>query len=64
MLPELAAKATYGGLTRREREVAAQLVLGKTNREIAETLDDIAASLGVNFRAQRQGDAITLRVYR
>ena len=69
MLPEQAAKATYGGLTRREREVAAQLVLGKTNREIAETLvvstktveahvSRILSRLGFTSRAQIAGWAV------
>jgi DNA-binding CsgD family transcriptional regulator len=69
MLPEQAAQATYGGLTRREREVAAQLVLGKTNREIAETLvvstktveahvSRILSRLGFTSRAQIAGWAV------
>ena len=33
-----AAKATYGGLTAREREVAHQVALGKSNGEIATAL--------------------------
>ena len=33
---EQAAKARYGGLSRREREVVSWVALGKTNREIAE----------------------------
>jgi DNA-binding NarL/FixJ family response regulator len=33
-----AAKATFGGLTAREREVAHQVALGKSNGEIAAAL--------------------------
>jgi DNA-binding NarL/FixJ family response regulator len=33
-----ATKAAYGGLTRREREVAALIAQGQSNRAIAETL--------------------------
>ncbi|HYN88546.1 MAG TPA: tetratricopeptide repeat protein [Ardenticatenaceae bacterium] len=33
-----AAKQAFGGLTRREREIAALIAAGKSNREIAETL--------------------------
>jgi DNA-binding CsgD family transcriptional regulator len=36
--PLQAAKQTYGGLTRREREVAALIAQGKSNRAIAEAL--------------------------
>lgn len=36
--PLQAAKLAHGGLTRREREVAALVAEGKSNREIAETL--------------------------
>jgi predicted ATPase/DNA-binding CsgD family transcriptional regulator len=36
--PTRAAKAAYGGLTAREREVARQVALGRSNGEIAETL--------------------------
>ena len=36
--PLQAAKQAHGGLTRREREVAALVAEGKSNREIAETL--------------------------
>ena len=35
---EQAAKAQYGGLSRREREVVSWVVQGKTNREIAELM--------------------------
>jgi DNA-binding CsgD family transcriptional regulator/tetratricopeptide (TPR) repeat protein len=53
----------FGGLTRREREVAAQIALGKSNREIAVTLftaertvasqvGSILAKLGFSSRAQ------------
>ena len=35
---EQAAKAQYGGLSRREREVVSWIVQGKTNREIAEIM--------------------------
>jgi non-specific serine/threonine protein kinase len=33
-----AAKQTFGGLTRREREVAVLIAQGKSNREIADAL--------------------------
>ena len=36
--PRQAAKAAFGGLTEREREVVAQVMLGRTNREIADAL--------------------------
>jgi DNA-binding NarL/FixJ family response regulator len=36
--PDRAAKQTFGGLTAREREVAALIAQGKSNREIAEEL--------------------------
>ncbi len=56
-------KAVYGGLTTREREVAALIARGKSNREIAETLvlgnrtvqthiGNIFAKLGFSSRAQ------------
>jgi DNA-binding CsgD family transcriptional regulator/Flp pilus assembly protein TadD len=57
------ASQTYGGLTRREREVAALIVQGRSNREIAEALvlgertveshvSSILAKLGFATRAQ------------
>jgi DNA-binding NarL/FixJ family response regulator len=36
--PDRIAKQAYGGLTAREREVAALIAQGKSNREIAEAL--------------------------
>jgi DNA-binding NarL/FixJ family response regulator len=36
--PRRAAKQTFGGLTEREREVAALIAKGKSNREIADQL--------------------------
>ncbi len=36
--PRQIAKKEFGGLTPREREIAAMIAQGKTNREIAETL--------------------------
>jgi DNA-binding NarL/FixJ family response regulator len=36
--PRRAAKGAFGGLTEREREVAALITQGKSNREIAEIL--------------------------
>jgi DNA-binding CsgD family transcriptional regulator len=57
------ARQTYGGLTRREREVAALIAEGRSNREIAEALvlgertveshvSSILAKLGFTKRAQ------------
>jgi DNA-binding NarL/FixJ family response regulator len=57
------AKATYGGLTRREREVAALIAQGQSNRAIAATLiigertvegyvANIMARLGFSARSQ------------
>ncbi len=37
-LPDRSAKARFGGLTEREREVAALIAQGKANREIAEAM--------------------------
>lgn len=61
-LPQ-AAKEKYDGLTAREREVAALIALGKSNREIADTLvlsertieghvSNILGKLGFNARSQ------------
>src|SRR5438445_548433 len=61
--PLRAAKQAYGGLTGREREIAALIARGKANREIAETLvlsertveyhvSNILAKLGAASRAQ------------
>lgn len=58
-----AVKAAYGGLTRREREVAALIAQGQSNRAIAETLilgertvegyiANIMAKLGFSARTQ------------
>jgi non-specific serine/threonine protein kinase len=57
------AKREFGGLTRREREVAAMIAAGKTNREIAETLvvstrtvethvENVLTRLGFSSRSQ------------
>jgi DNA-binding CsgD family transcriptional regulator len=61
--PRRAAKQAFGGLTKREREVAALLAQGKSNREIAHTLvitertveahvGNILAKLNYTSRAQ------------
>jgi DNA-binding CsgD family transcriptional regulator len=61
--PLQVAKQTFGGLTRREREVAALIAQGKSNREIARALflsertvegyvGNILAKLGFTSRAQ------------
>jgi len=61
--PRRAAKEAFGGLTTREREVAALIAQGKTNREIAQQLvvsqvtvathvGHILAKLGFTSRAQ------------
>jgi DNA-binding NarL/FixJ family response regulator len=57
------AKATFDGLTAREREIAAQIAQGRINREIAETLvvgertvethiSNILSKLGFSSRRQ------------
>ena len=64
--PRQAAKAAFGGLTEREREVVAQVMLGRTNREIADALvlsertiethvGNILSKLGFTSRAQIAG---------
>jgi DNA-binding NarL/FixJ family response regulator len=61
--PRQAARQTYGGLTRREREVAVLIAQGKSNRAIAEALilgertvegyvANILAKLGFSARTQ------------
>jgi DNA-binding CsgD family transcriptional regulator len=61
--PRRAAKKAFGGLTEREREVAALIAQGKANREIAEVLvvnyrtiekhiENILSKLGFTSRAQ------------
>jgi tetratricopeptide (TPR) repeat protein len=61
--PRQAAKQAFGGLTTREREVAALITQGKSNREIAETLvlgertiethvGNILSKLGFSSRSQ------------
>lgn len=63
LTPLQAAKQTYAGLTAREREVAAQIARGRTNRDIADQLSigertvvthvtHILTKLGFNSRAQ------------
>jgi len=62
-VPRRALKADYGGLTEREREVAALIAQGQSNRQIAEALvvsertitthvSNIFAKLGFTSRAQ------------
>lgn len=61
--PRRAAKQAYAGLTEREREVAALVALGKSNRALAETLvvsertaakhvENILSKLGFSRRSQ------------
>jgi DNA-binding NarL/FixJ family response regulator len=61
--PRQAAKQKYGGLTRRERQVAAVIAQGMTNQEIAEALvvsiktveahiTRVLSKLGFSSRAQ------------
>jgi DNA-binding NarL/FixJ family response regulator len=63
LTPRQAAKQEYGGLTRREREVAAVIVRGLSNQEIADELvvsiktveahiTRILSKLGFSSRAQ------------
>jgi DNA-binding NarL/FixJ family response regulator len=65
-----AAKAAFGGLTAREREVAGLIAQGKTNREIAEVIfvsertvethvSNTLLKLGFNTRAQIAAWAVT-----
>lgn len=69
LTPRRAAKRAYGGLTRRERQVAALVAQGKSNREIAEALivsertaathvGNILNKLGYSSRAQIAGWAV------
>ena len=69
LTPDRAAKQTFGGLTMREREVAALIAQGKINREIAEDLvvsertveshvSNIMFKLGVQSRRQIRAWAI------
>ena len=61
--PRRAAKQAFAGLTEREREVAALVALGKSNRALAETLvvsertaakhvENILSKLGFSRRSQ------------
>ena len=61
--PRRKAKAQYDGLTSREREVASQIALGKSNRDIAESMmlsertvethvANVLGKLGFSARAQ------------
>jgi DNA-binding NarL/FixJ family response regulator len=63
LLPREAARQAFGGLTAREREVAALIAQGKTSREIADLLvvsertaeghvSNILGKLGFTSRAQ------------
>jgi DNA-binding CsgD family transcriptional regulator len=63
LTPRQSAKREYGGLTAREREVAAMIAGGKSNREIAESLvisertiethvENVLARLGFSSRTQ------------
>ena len=63
LTPDRAAKQAYGGLTAREREVAALITQGKSNREIANALvlsqrtvathvSNVLLKLNVTSRAQ------------
>jgi DNA-binding NarL/FixJ family response regulator len=67
--PDRVAKQAYGGLTAREREVAALIAQGKSNREIAEALvlsertveshvSNIMFKLGVQSRRQIRAWAV------
>jgi DNA-binding CsgD family transcriptional regulator len=67
--PDRAAKQTFAGLTMREREVAALIAQGKSNREIAEDLvvsertveshvSSIMFKLGIHLRRQIRAWAI------
>ncbi len=69
LTPDRAAKQTFGGLTMREREVAALIAQGKINREIAEDLvvsertveshvSNIMFKLGVQSRRQIRAWAV------
>src|SRR5262249_29187103 len=73
--PRQAAKQTFGGLTEREREVAALVAQGKSNREIAEhlvlserTVDkhvgSILSKLEFHSRAQIAAWAVEKRLMR
>jgi hypothetical protein len=60
---ESEAEAVVAGWPDQEMLTFSGISQAEADRTLA-WFDDIAASLGVNFRAQRQGDAITLRIYR